>query len=151
MKKLLLVGACLVALSACQVHNPSTGGAVIGGLAGGLLGNTIGSGDGRTAATVGGAILGTIIGAELAGGNRGHGEAQQRTRVTVQECNHISNAGARAACEQGVAERDRQRQQQAEDLAYQCGRYGRCDPNTYNSNNNRTYHVLPTNYGPVGG
>ena len=143
MKKLLLVGACLVALSACQVHNPSTGGAVIGGLTGGLLGNTIGKGNGKTVATVGGAILGTIVGAELAGGNRGR-RPQQRTMVTVGQCNHIANDGARAACEQGVAERDRQRQQQAEDHAYQCGRYGRCDPNTYNSNrpSHRTNHDL---------
>jgi len=141
MKKLLLVGACLIALSACQAHNPSTGGAVIGGLTGGLLGNTIGKGDGRTAAIIGGAIVGTIVGAELAGGNRSHSQPQQRTRVTVGQCNHISNAGVRAACEQGVAERDRQRQQQAEDLAYQCGRYGRCDPNTYNNRQyNRTNH-----------
>ena len=134
MKKFLLVGACLVALSACQVHNPSTGGAVIGGLTGGLLGNTIGNGDGRTAATVGGAILGTIVGAELAGGNRGNRQSQQRTRVIVGQCNHIANDGARAACEQGVAERDREKQLQAENHAYQCGRYGRCNPNTYNSN-----------------
>jgi hypothetical protein len=142
MKKLLLVGACLIALSACQAHNPSTGGAVIGGLTGGLLGNTIGKGDGRTAAIIGGAIVGTIVGAELAGGNRSHSQPQQRTRVTVGQCNHISNAGVRAACEQGVAERDRQRQQQAEDLAYQCGRYGRCDPNIHNNNRqyNRTNH-----------
>ena len=141
MKKLLLVGVCLIALSACQAHNPSTGGAVIGGLTGGLLGNTIGKGDGRTAAIIGGAIVGTIVGAELAGANRSHSQPQQRTRVTVGQCNHISNAGVRAACEQGVAERDRQRQQQAEDLAYQCGRYGRCDPNTYNGHRpHRSYY-----------
>ena len=87
MKKLLyqgfLVGACLIALSACNV--------------------TVGGGSGLRS-------------------------------VGVSQCNHIRNSGARAACEQGVAERDRQRQQQAEDHAYQCGRYGRCDPNTYNNN-----------------
>ena len=88
MKKLLLVGACLIALSACNV--------TVGGL----------------------------------------------RSIGVNQCNYIGNAGARAACEQGVAERDRQRQQQAEDLAYQCGRYGRCDPNTYNTNSpsHRTNH-----------
>ena len=73
MKKLLLAAACLIALSACQAHNPRTGGALIGGLTGGLLGNTIGKGSGKTAATVGGAILGTIVGSELAGGGHGHG------------------------------------------------------------------------------
>ena len=136
MKKLLLVGACLIALSACQAHNPRTGGALIGGLTGGLLGNTIGKGSGKTVATVGGAILGTIVGSELAGGNRGHGGGHNHghNSVGVRQCDHIGNAGARAACEQGVSERDRQQQRQAEDYAYQCGRYGRCDPNTYNSN-----------------
>ena len=94
MKKLLLVGACLIALSACNV--------TVGGL----------------------------------------------RSIGVNQCNYIGNAGARAACEQGVAERDRQKQQQAEDFAYQCGRHGHCDPNTYNDNNNnrtsyRTNHDEP--------
>ena len=129
MKKLLLVGACLLALSACQAHNPRTGGALIGGLTGGLLGNTIGKGSGRTAAILGGAILGTLVGAELAGGNRGYGQPQlqQRTVVTVGQCNHIANDGVRSSCERGVAERDRAAQRQAEQRAYQCGRYGRCN------------------------
>jgi uncharacterized protein YcfJ len=129
MRKLLLVGACLLALSACQTHNPRTGGALIGGLTGGLLGNTIGSGSGRTAAILGGAILGTIVGSELAGGTHGQGQSQsqQRTKVTVGQCNHISNDGARSSCERGVAERDRASQRQAEQRAYQCGRYGRCN------------------------
>ena len=140
MKKLLLVGACLLALSGCQAHNPRTGGALIGGLTGGLLGNTIGKGSGKTVATVGGAILGTIVGSELAGGNRGHGGGHNHGHgsIGVRQCDHIGNAGVRASCEQGVAERDRQRQRQAEQNAYQCGRYGRCDPNTYNSN--RSYY-----------
>jgi len=128
MKKLLLAGACLLALSACQTNNPRTGGALVGGLTGGLLGNTIGKGSGRTAAILGGAILGTIVGAELAGGNRGYGQPQQqRTVVTVGQCNNISNAGARASCERGVAEKDRESQRQAEQNAYQCGRYGKCN------------------------
>ena len=140
MKKLLLVGACLLALSACQAHNPRTGGALIGGLTGGLLGNTIGKGSGKTVATVGGAILGTIVGSELASSNRGHGGGHNHGHgsVGVRQCDHIGNAGVRSACEQGVSERNRQRQQQAEQNAYQCGRYGRCDPNTYNGN--RSYY-----------
>ena len=129
MKKLLLVGVCLIALSACNAHNPQTQGALIGGLTGGLLGNTIGNGDGRTAAIIGGAIVGTIVGAELAGGNRNrsHSQPQQRTRVTVGQCNHISNEGVRSSCERGVAERDRAAQRQAEQRAYECGRHGRCN------------------------
>ena len=121
MKKFLLIGACLLALSACQVHNPRTGGALLGGLTGGLLGNTIGKGSGRTIATVGGAILGTILGAELVGGT--HGQSQ----VTVGQCNNIANDGARSSCERGVAEKDRAMQRQAEQRAYQCGRYGKCN------------------------
>ena len=154
MKKLLLVGACLIALSACQAHNPRTGGALIGGLTGGLLGNTIGKGSGKTVATVGGAILGTIVGSELAGGNQGHGGGHNHGHgsIGVRQCDHIGNAGARAACEQGVSERDRQRQRHAEDYAYQCGRYGRCDPNTYNSHRpyyrNTRPHYYRNNHSP---
>jgi len=47
--------------------------------------------------------------------------------VTVGQCNHISNDGARSSCERGVAEKDRASQRQAEQRAYQCGRYGRCN------------------------
>ena len=127
MRKLLLTGACLLALSACNAHNPQTQGALIGGLTGGILGNTIGKGSGKTAATIGGAILGIIVGAELAGGNHGHRQPQQRTVVTVGQCNHISNEGVRSSCERGVAERDRAAQRQAEQRAYECGRHGRCN------------------------
>ena len=148
MKKLLLVGACLLALSACQAHNPRTGGALIGGLTGGLLGNTIGKGSGKTIATVGGAILGTIVGSELAGGNRGQGGGHNHGHgsIGVRQCDHIGNAGARAACEQGVSERDRQKQRQSEDYAYQCGRYGRCDPNTYNGKSSHYRNTRPHYY-----
>ena len=129
MRKLLLAGACLLALSvsACQAHNPQTQGSLIGGLAGGLLGNTIGKGSGRVVATGVGAVLGSIVGSNLAGGNHGHGQPQRRTVVTVGQCNHIANDGARSSCERGVAERDRAAQRQAEQRAYQCGRYGRCN------------------------
>jgi uncharacterized protein YcfJ len=127
MRKLLLAGACLLALSACLANNPQTQGALVGGLAGGLLGNTVGKGSGKTIATVGGAILGTIVGSELAGGNYGQRQPQQRTVVTVGQCNHISNEGVRSSCERGVAERDRAAQRQAEQRAYECGRHGRCN------------------------
>ncbi len=130
MKKLLLVGACLLALSACQMNN-QTGGALLGGAAGGLLGNTIGKGSGRTAAIVGGTLLGTFAGSQL-------GASMDRPRsVIVQqvpynqwstaECGHLTNPGVRSACERGIAERNRQRQRQAEQRAYQCGRTGRCN------------------------
>ena len=127
LKKLLIVGVCLTALSACQAHNPRTQGSLIGGVAGGLLGNTIGGGSGNIAATVGGAILGTIVGSELAGQNQGnHNHSHQGSNVRVGQCDNIGNAGARSACERGVAEKDRVAQRQAEARAYQCGRYGKC-------------------------
>ena len=138
MRKFLLVGSCLLALSmtACQAHNPQTQGALIGGVAGGLLGKTIGKGSGKKAATIGGAILGSIVGSNLSGGSHNHGGGHNHGQrsVSVSQCDHIGNAGARSACERGVSERNRQRQRQAEDYAYQCGRYGRCDPNTYHGN-----------------
>ena len=127
MKKFLLIGTCLIALSACQVHNPQTQGALIGGLTGGLLGNTIGKGSGRTAAILGGAVLGSIVGSNLAGGTPVNNQPQHRTVVTVGQCNHIANDGVRSSCERGVAERDRAAQRQSEQRAYQCGRYGRCN------------------------
>ena len=128
MRKFLLVGTCLLALSACQAHNPQTrSGAIIGGLAGGLLGSTVGSGSGKAIATGVGAVLGTIVGSELAGGTHVNNQPQRRTVVTVGQCNHIANDGARASCERGVAERDRAAQKHAEQRAYECGRYGRCN------------------------
>ena len=137
-KKILLIGTCLLALSACHMQNPRTGGALVGGLTGGLLGNTIGSGSGRTAAILGGAVLGTIVGSELAGGsghnsnhnpqqNHGSGHNSNHSSVGVRQCDYIRNAGARSSCERGVAERDRAAQRQSEQRAYQCGRYGRCN------------------------
>ena len=137
MKKLLIVGVCLVALTslnACQAHNPRAGGGLLGGIAGGLLGNTIGKGSGKTAATVGGAILGTIVGSELASPSHGHNHgnnSHQGNNVVVGKCDHIANSGARSACERGVAERDRAAQRREEDRAYRCGRYGNCNPISY--------------------
>ena len=134
MKKLLLVGTCLLALSACLTNNQS-GGALLGGAAGGLLGNTIGGGSGNTAATIGGAILGTIVGSQVGGSM----DRPQTTTTIVQqspvpykqwtpdECAQLTNPGVRSACERGIAERNRERQRNAEQRAYQCGRYGKCD------------------------
>ena len=127
MRKFLLVGTCLLALSACQAHNPQTQGALIGGLTGGLLGNTVGKGSGKIIATGVGAVLGSIVGTNLAGGTPVNNQPQHRTVVTVGQCNHIANDGVRSSCERGVAERDRAAQRQAEQRAYQCGRYGRCN------------------------
>ncbi len=136
MRKILLVGTCLLALSACQAHNPQTQGALIGGLTGGLLGSTVGKGSGRMLATGAGAVLGTIVGTNLGANNRNtHARNDyeynqyynQRASANYSPCARIVNDGARAACERGVAERDRAAQKQAEQRAYECGRYGRCN------------------------
>ena len=111
MKKLLLIGTCLLTLSACHTHNPQTG-PLVGGLAGGLLGSTVGKGSGTTAAIIGGAVLGTLLGAEMLS------SSHSQTHVTVGQCSNIANAGARASCERGVAERDRELQRQAEPVSY---------------------------------
>ena len=121
-------------MSACLTNNQS-GGALLGGAAGGLLGNTIGGGSGNTAATIGGAILGTIAGSQVGASM----DRPQTTTTIVQqspvpynqwvpdECDQLTNPGVRSACERGVAERNRERQRNAEQRAYQCGRYGKCD------------------------
>ena len=134
MRKFLLVGTCLVALGAFQAHaSPQANaeqlnvGSVIGGLFGGVLGSTVGKGSGKLWATGAGAVLGTIVGSNLAGGTHVNNQPQRRTVVTVGQCNHIANDGARSSCERGVAERDRMAQRQAEQRAYECGRYGRCN------------------------
>ena len=126
MRKILLVGTCLLALSACQAHNPQTQGALIGGLTGGLLGSTVGKGSGRMLATGAGAVLGTLVGLSNA-----QGQARQPQNYNnyvsnnLGRCSNIMNTGARSACEQGVAERNRILQREMEQRAYQCGRYGR--------------------------
>ena len=84
-----------------------------------LSGTVFSSLSGSTMATT--AVLGTILGAELLSGTL------SQSHVTVGQCNNITNAGARGSCERGVAERDRELQRQAEQRAYQCGRYGRCN------------------------
>ena len=141
MRKFLLVGTCMVALCAFQVHaSPKANaedfnfGAIIGGLAGGVLGSQVGKGSGKLWATGTGAVLGTIVGTNLGKNNRNtHAHSDynqyynQRANATYSPCARIVNDGARAACERGVAERHQIAQRQAEQRAYECGRYGRCN------------------------
>ena len=141
MKKFLLVGTCLIALCAFQVHaSPQANagdfnvGSVVGGLFGGVLGSTVGKGSGKLWATGTGAVLGTIVGTNLGKNNRNtHAHSDynqyynQRANATYSPCARIVNDGARAACERGVAERHQIAQRQAEQRAYECGRYGRCN------------------------
>ena len=141
MRKFLLVGTCMVALCAFQVHaSPKANaedfnfGAIIGGLAGGVLGSQVGKGSGKLWATGAGAVLGSIVGTNLGKNNRNtHAHSDynqyynQRANATYSPCARIVNDGARAACERGVAERHQIAQRQAEQRAYECGRYGRCN------------------------
>ena len=141
MRKFLLVGTCMVALCAFQVHaSPQANaeefnvGSIIGGLFGGVLGSTVGKGSGKLWATGTGAVLGTIVGTNLGKNNRNtHAHSDynqyynQRANATYSPCARIVNDGARAACERGVAERHQIAQRQAEQRAYECGRYGRCN------------------------
>ena len=142
MRKFLLVGTCLIALGAFQVHaSPQANaedfnlGSIIGGLAGGVLGSTIGKGSGKLWATGAGAVLGTVVGTNLGTRNQNthaHNDNnqsyyRQRANTTYSPCARIVNEGARAACERGVAERHQIAQRQAEQRAYECGRYGRCN------------------------
>ena len=126
MKKVLLLGACLLTFSACVPDDGRLANAIIGGAAGGIMGNTIGSGSGKATASIGGAILGTLVGLSNA-----QGQARQPQNYNnyvsnnLGRCSNIMNTGARSACEQGVAERNRILQREMEQRAYQCGRYGR--------------------------
>ena len=72
MRKFLLVGTCMIALCAFQVHtSPQANaeqfnvGSVIGGLFGGVLGSTVGKGSGNLWATGAGAVLGAVVGTNL--------------------------------------------------------------------------------------
>jgi len=145
MRKFLLVGVAVVALAGCTVHaSPQANaeefnvGSVIGGLFGGVLGSTVGKGSGKLWATGAGAVLGTIVGTKINRADRyarAHSDHNhdynryynQRANATYSPCARIVNDGARAACERGVAERHQIAQRQAEQRAYECGRYGRCN------------------------
>ena len=126
MNKIFVTSIAVLMLAGCNATNQQKG-ALLGGVGGGLLGNTIGKGSGNTAATIGGAILGTIAGSAV-------GESMDRpNQVIVQqapgssECSGIVNPGVRASCERGVSERNAAAQRRAEQSAYQCARYGRCN------------------------
>ena len=96
----------------------SVGGAVVGG----LLGNTVGKGSGRVASTVVGTYLGTVTGSEI--GKSLDGTQNVVSAHNSDRCTGYRNAGARSACNRGVAARLRMRQMQLERRAYSRG-YGR--------------------------
>jgi outer membrane lipoprotein SlyB len=72
---LLLLGAAVLAISACANETPEqkhevgcVAGTLTGAVLGGLLGSTIGAGTGNVLATTAGAGLGTVAGERLACG-----------------------------------------------------------------------------------
>ena len=133
-KKLLIVTVSAIVLSGCLTTNQQ-GGTLIGAGAGGLLGSQFGKGDGRLVTTALGVLAGVMTGQRI-----GRHMDQPLTtivphRQTVRaaaprsnnQCSYIQNEGVRSSCERGLADRNRARQRQAEQRAYQCSRYGRCD------------------------
>ena len=111
-------------LGGCQTMEQSGINTLIGAGVGGLAGSTIGGGTGNKAAIAIGALLGG-----LAGQNYGTTNTRRNTRsnVTVRACDHIYNAGERSSCERGVSQRNLEHQRAAEQRAFDCGRYGRCN------------------------
>ena len=134
MKKVLIVAISAIALSGCLTTNQH-GGTLVGGAAGGLLGSQIGSGTGNLLATGLGVLMGAIAG-NAVGQNmdrpptivyRGAPMPNAAPIVTYNQCSHIRNDGVRSSCERGLADRRRQSQRLAEQKAYRCSRYGRCN------------------------
>ena len=129
--KIAAVVVAATMMAGCQTSSNAQNfplGPVLGGVAGGFVGNQFGSGTGNTVATALGAVGGVLLGQQL----------QQPVQHTVQQpapaptygilssCDVYQNAGARASCRRGAANRARQAQVQAEKKAYACGMYGRC-------------------------
>lgn len=74
-RSLLLLGAAVIAISACANETPQqkhevgcVAGTLTGAVIGGLLGSTIGAGTGNVLATTAGAGIGTAAGERLACG-----------------------------------------------------------------------------------
>jgi len=129
MKKTLtgaVVAAMLVAASIPVKANDFPLGSILGGVAGGFIGNQFGKGTGKTIATALGAVGGVLLGKQLHRpphhvpsphyGNR------TPTTVVTTSCDAYRNPGARAACNRGVADRNKAYQRRVENQAYRAGR-----------------------------
>ena len=120
-------------LAGCNAHtggfNNAQMGTVIGGVAGGVVGNQFGSGSGKTAATALGAVIGAMTGNNVGASMDRPTVVYQQPPVTYRpsvgsgRCAGYANEGVRAACNRGVAKRDRERQRRLERDAYRRG-YG---------------------------
>ena len=129
MKNLLMITAttvCVALLSGCLATNQQKG-AVIGGATGGILGNQIGGGSGKTIATGVGVLLGTITGAAIGQNMDKPPTVVYQKGGTPGQCSNIENSGVRSECQRGLADRKREEQRRAEQRAYQCSRYGKCN------------------------
>tara|TARA_Y100000310_G_scaffold101348_1_gene99371 strand:- start:453 stop:845 length:393 start_codon:yes stop_codon:yes gene_type:complete len=129
MKNLLMITAtavCVILLSGCLATNQQKG-AVLGGAAGGILGNQIGGGSGKTIATGVGVLLGTITGAAVGQNMDKPSTVIHQKGVIPGQCSNIENSGVRSSCQRGLADRKREEQRRAEQRAYQCSRYGKCN------------------------
>ena len=126
------IAAVLVAttmMAGCQTSSNAQNfplGPVLGGVAGGFVGNQFGKGTGNTVATALGAVGGVLLGQQLQQPVQQPQHTQAPTYGILSSCDVYQNAGARASCRRGAANRARQAQVQAEKKAYACGMYGRC-------------------------
>ena len=125
MKKTLAVVTVVAASMVTGCQTSSTGqnfplGPVLGGVAGGFVGNQFGNGSGKAAATALGAVGGMLLGQQLQ--RPVVNQAPAPATVVVTSCDGYQNAGARAACNRGVADRKRAEQRAIENQAYRAGR-----------------------------
>ena len=127
--KIAAVFVAATMMAGCQTSSSAQNfplGPVLGGVAGGFVGNQFGKGTGNTVATALGAVGGVLLGQQLQQPVQQPQYTQAPTYGIVSSCDAYHNAGARASCRRGAANRARQAQVQAEKKAYACGMYGRC-------------------------
>ena len=131
MKKSLAIAAVAVTmLTGCQTSTNAQDfplGPILGGVAGGFIGNQFGKGTGNTVATAVGAVGGVLLGQQLqrpVSPRHTHGGYVNRAPapIVVTGCDRYYNPGARAACNRGVADRNREHQRRVERQAYDIGR-----------------------------
>ena len=142
MKKSLAIAAVAVTmLTGCQTSTNVQDfplGPILGGVAGGFIGNQFGQGTGDTVATAVGAVGGVLLGQQLQRPVSPLGQQLQRpvsprhthggyvnrapAHIVVTGCDRYYNPGARAACNRGVADRNREHQRRVERQAYDNGR-----------------------------
>ena len=137
MKKTLAVVAVAATMMTAAIQakaNEFPLGPILGGVAGGFIGNQFGRGRGNTIATAMGAVGGLLLGQQLQrpsaptyGGYQGYAPEPRyrryhRSHVVTTSCDAYRNPGARAACNRGVADRNRAYQRAVERQAYSIGR-----------------------------